>query len=124
MKLLRYGPEGSEKPGLLDKNGQIRCLSKFLPDIDGSALTKETIDRLKALELDNLQLISPDVRIGACVNNIGKFLCIGLNFADHAAESGMAIPSEPIVFPSLPALFVVRMMISSNQKAVLNWIGK
>lgn len=98
MKLLRYGPEGSEKPGLLDKNGQIRCLSKFLTDINGSTLTKETIDRVRSLEPDNLPLISSDVRIGACVNNISKFLCIGLNFADHAAESGMAIPSEPIVF--------------------------
>lgn len=98
MKLLRYGPEGQEKPALLDKNGQIRCLSKFVSDIDGAALSEETLERLKGLETNNLPLVSPDVRIGACVNNIGKFLCIGLNYADHAAESGMAIPPEPVVF--------------------------
>lgn len=98
MKLLRYGPKGQEKPALLDKNGQIRCLSKFVPDINGAALSQETLDRLKSLDSNNLPLVRPDVRIGACVTDIGKFLCIGLNYADHAAESGMAIPSEPVVF--------------------------
>ena len=98
MKLLRYGPKGQEKPALLDKNGQIRCLSKFVSDINGAALSQETLDRLKSLDSNNLPLVRPDVRIGACVTDIGKFLCIGLNYADHAAESGMAIPSEPVVF--------------------------
>lgn len=98
MKLLRYGPKGREKPGLMDNNGQIRCLSKFVTDIDGGTLSEEALDRLKSIETNDLPLVQSGIRIGACVNNIGKFLCVGLNYADHAAESGMAIPSEPVIF--------------------------
>lgn len=98
MKLLRYGPVGSEKPALLDKNDQIRCLAKFLPDIDPMALSEDTLNRLRTIEINNLPLVNADVRIGACVNNIGKFLCIGLNFEDHAKETGAEIPPEPVVF--------------------------
>ena len=98
MKLLRYGPVGSEKPALLDKNDQIRCLAKFLPDIDPMALSEDTLNRLRTIETNNLPLVNADVRIGACVNNIGKFLCIGLNFEDHAKETGAEIPPEPVVF--------------------------
>ena len=102
MKLLRYGPVGQEKPGLLDDNGQVRALSDHVADISGAALTAEGIARLKALDPATLPLVpgNPqiDLRLGACVGDIGKFICIGLNYADHAAESGLALPPEPVIF--------------------------
>ncbi len=98
MKLLRFGPEGREKPGLLDSNGVLRDLSGVVDDIAGDALGKAGLDRLRALDPDTLPRVEGSPRIGACVARVGKMVCIGLNYADHAAESGMAIPAEPVVF--------------------------
>ncbi|MEM9635469.1 MAG: fumarylacetoacetate hydrolase family protein [Pseudomonadota bacterium] len=102
MKLLRYGPSGSEKPGLLDDDGRVRDLSGHVTDISGDALLPEMLARLQALNPSDLPLVdgSPqnDLRLGPCVGNVGKFICIGLNYADHAAEAGMDIPPEPVVF--------------------------
>ena len=98
MKLLRYGSKGSEKPGLLDKQGQIRDLSGIVGDINGATLNTETMARLAALDSSALPLVEGHPRYGACVADIGKFICIGLNYADHAAETGAAIPEEPVVF--------------------------
>ncbi|TWX66866.1 fumarylacetoacetate hydrolase family protein [Colwellia demingiae] len=98
MKLLRYGPLGREKPGIMDGEGNIRSLSEFVSDINGTTLSEENLQRLQAVDISSLPIIDADVRLGACVGNVGKFICIGLNYADHAAESGMSIPSEPEVF--------------------------
>lgn len=98
MKLLRHGPKGQEKPGLLDDQGRIRDLSAHVGDIAGDVLTPEGLARLAALDIGALPLVEGSPRIGACVGRVGKFICIGLNYADHAAESGIAIPSEPVVF--------------------------
>ncbi len=98
MKLLRYGPVGQEKPGILDQAGKIRDLSAHVKDINGATLDDATIARIRALDLHSLPLVDGNPRIGACVGNIGKFICIGLNYADHAAESNLPIPAEPVVF--------------------------
>ncbi len=98
MKLLRYGPPGQEMPGLLDDDGNIRSLADHVPDIDGQALSDESLSTLRGLDVDDLPLVDENVRLGACVGNVGKFLCIGLNYSDHAAESGMPVPDEPEVF--------------------------
>ncbi|MRX35425.1 fumarylacetoacetate hydrolase family protein [Aminobacter sp. MDW-2] len=102
MKLLRYGPKGNEKPGILDRSGRVRDLSRHVDDIAGDVLTPEGLARLRALDIETLPLVAgtpqQDLRLGACVGRIGKFICIGLNYADHAAETGAAIPAEPIVF--------------------------
>ncbi len=98
MKLLRYGPPGQEKPGLLDAEGKIRDLSAHVDDIAGSVLTPEGLARLAGIDFRDLPAVDGSPRIGPCVGRVGKFICIGLNYADHAAESGMAIPSEPVVF--------------------------
>jgi 2-keto-4-pentenoate hydratase/2-oxohepta-3-ene-1,7-dioic acid hydratase in catechol pathway len=98
MKLLRYGPLGQENPGILDTDGNIRSLKGIVNDIDGDALSEENLQRIKALDISSLPIVDGDVRLGACVGSVGKFLCIGLNYADHAAESGMTIPDEPEVF--------------------------
>ncbi|AGT10346.1 ureidoglycolate lyase [Paracoccus aminophilus] len=98
MKLLRYGPEGQEKPGLLDANGTIRDLSGHIADIADDALTPESLARIAALDPASLPAVPGTPRIGACVGHVRKFVAIGLNYADHAAESGMAVPAEPVVF--------------------------
>ena len=102
MKLLRYGPKGAEKPGLLDANGQVRDLSGHVADVGGTALSPESLKRLAALDPASLPLVpgtpQRDLRLGPCVGGTRKFICIGLNYADHAAETGAAIPSEPVVF--------------------------
>ena len=98
MKLLRYGPKGREKPGLLDKDGKIRDLSAHVPDIAGTALLPDSLKKLAALNPAELPLANGELRIGPCVGRIGKFVCIGLNSADHAAETGAPIPKEPIIF--------------------------
>ena len=98
MKLLRYGPVGQEKPGVLDQAGNIRDLSAHIKDVNGAALDDATLAKLRALDLQSLPVVDGNPRIGACVGNIGKFICIGLNYADHAAESGLPIPAEPVVF--------------------------
>jgi len=98
VKLLRYGPKGREKPGILDKDGKIRDLSAHVPDVAGTALLPDSVKKLAALNPAELPLASGDLRIGPCVGKIGKFVCIGLNYADHAAETGAPIPKEPIIF--------------------------
>jgi len=98
MKLLRYGPVDQEKPGILDQDGNIRDLSAHIQDINGTYIDDATLARISALDLHQLPLVEGNPRIGACVANIGKFICIGLNYADHAAESNLPIPAEPVVF--------------------------
>jgi ureidoglycolate lyase len=98
MKLLRYGPKGQEKPGLLDAQGKIRDLSKVVGDIDGAALSDESLAKLRALDPASLPVVEGNPRIGPCVARIGKFICIGLNYADHAAESNLPVPTEPVIF--------------------------
>jgi len=98
MKLLRYGPAGREKPGLLDAEGNIRDLDAVVDDIAGDALAPETLAELALLDVTKLPVIREGVRIGPCVGRVGKFICIGLNFSDHAAESNLPIPKEPVVF--------------------------
>lgn len=98
MKLLRFGEAGKEKPGMLDAQGRIRDLSGVVDDIAGDVLSDMQLDRLRSINIDALPVIANDVRVGACVGHVGKFICIGLNYADHAAESGMTPPSEPVVF--------------------------
>ena len=98
MKLLRYGAKGAEKPGLLDVDNQIRDLSGHVADIAGDALTPAGLAALAKIDPASLPVVTGNPRIGACVGQVGKFVCIGLNYADHAAESGMEVPKEPIIF--------------------------
>lgn len=98
MKLLRYGPKGLEKPGMLDNTGAIRDLSGVIDDIASNTLGDETLDMLRAIDPATLPIVDDKPRIGPCVNRVGKFICIGLNYADHAAESGMELPAEPVIF--------------------------
>ena len=98
MKLLRYGPAGQEKPGMLDRDGKIRDLSGMVRDIDGETLAPASLDRLRRVDPASLPLVSGTPRLGACVGNVPKFLAIGLNYRAHAAEAGAAIPSEPVIF--------------------------
>ena len=98
MKLLRYGKNGTEKPGLLDGAGQLRDLSAHVDDITGKTLGDATLSKLSMLNPADLPLVDGEQRLGACVGNIGKFLCIGLNYSDHAAETGAKIPKHPILF--------------------------
>ncbi|EOW1327886.1 fumarylacetoacetate hydrolase family protein [Klebsiella aerogenes] len=98
MKLLRFGNPGSERPGVLDNDGRLRDLSQYINDLRGDALLPESLARLRQLDLYSLPLVEGNPRIGACVGGIGKFICIGLNYADHAAETGADIPQEPVVF--------------------------
>lgn len=98
MKLLRFGNPGSERPGVLDNDGRLRDLSQYINDLRGDALLPESLARLRQLDLYSLPLVERNPRIGACVGGIGKFICIGLNYADHAAETGADIPQEPVVF--------------------------
>ena len=98
MKLLRYGEKGQERPALLDNNGALRDLSAVVTDIAGDTLSPQSIARLQEIDPSTLPLVQGSPRIGACVGQVGKFICIGLNYADHAAETGAAIPTEPVVF--------------------------
>jgi 2-keto-4-pentenoate hydratase/2-oxohepta-3-ene-1,7-dioic acid hydratase in catechol pathway len=98
MKLLRYGPVGQEKPGLLDAQGRIRDLSAHVGDIAGEALLPEGLARIAALDPQSLPPVPGNPRLGACVAGVGKFICIGLNYSDHAAETGAQVPSGPIIF--------------------------
>jgi 2,4-didehydro-3-deoxy-L-rhamnonate hydrolase len=98
MKLLRHGPAGAEKPGLLAADGTIRDLSGIVADISGAVLTPEGLKKLAALDANSLPRVGGTPRLGPCVGGVGKFIGIGLNFADHAAETNMPLPSEPIFF--------------------------
>jgi len=98
MKLLRIGPKGAEKPAILAEDGAIRDLSGIVDDIGGATLSDASLARIRATDLGTLPRLEAGERIGPCVANVGKFICIGLNYADHAAETGAAIPKEPILF--------------------------
>lgn len=98
MKLLRYGERGAEKPGMLDSDGNIRDLSGHVDDIAGEVLFDDGLARLAAIDPATLPLVEGSPRLGACVAGMTKFICIGLNYADHAAESGMEVPPEPVIF--------------------------
>ena len=98
MKLVRYGALGSEKPGLVEADGTIRDLSGVVGDIAGDALSDAGLKRIAALDTAHLPKVDPGVRLGACVAGTTKMICIGLNYADHAAESGLEVPPEPIIF--------------------------
>ena len=98
MKLLRYGKLGKEKPGVLDSEGRIRDLSAHVSDINGEAISPKSLAKLRKIKIDTLPLVRGKPRIGACVTGSQKFVAIGLNYSDHAAESGMTVPPEPIIF--------------------------
>ena len=98
MKLLRFGNSGEEKPGIIDSNGKIRDLSSIIDDINGQTISQESLGQLKKLDILSLPEVTGNPRIGPCVNDVGKFLCIGLNYSDHAAETGLEPPEEPILF--------------------------
>ena len=98
MKLVRYGATGQEKPGMIDADGTLRDLSAHVADITGATLGDESIAKLRALDPATLPAVEGNPRMGACVGDIGKFMCIGLNYADHAAETGADIPEHPILF--------------------------
>lgn len=102
MKLVRFGAAGQEQPGVIDDQGQVRDLSSVIPDLSGEHLGAEGMAKLATLEITTLPIVDgipqKDLRLGACVGNVGKFICIGLNYADHAAESGMPLPAEPVIF--------------------------
>jgi 2-keto-4-pentenoate hydratase/2-oxohepta-3-ene-1,7-dioic acid hydratase in catechol pathway len=102
MKLVRYGAAGREKPGLIDAQGRIRDLSGLVPDLAGAALSPDSLARIKAADVSNLPLASGEPRLGSCVPRPGNFIAVGLNYADHAAETGSPIPAEPILFNKAP----------------------
>ena len=98
MKLLRYGTQGIERPGMMAADGTIRDLSGHIEDLTGAELSDAGLARLRDIDVNSLPVVEGSARIGPCVGNVGKFVCIGLNYADHAAESGMALPEEPVIF--------------------------
>jgi 2-keto-4-pentenoate hydratase/2-oxohepta-3-ene-1,7-dioic acid hydratase in catechol pathway len=102
MKLVRFGPAGREKPGIIDAEGRIRDLSKVVPDIAGAALAPKSLANIRKAPIDKLPLVKGKPRLGPCVGKVGNFIAIGLNFADHAAEAGMALPKEPVIFNKAP----------------------
>ena len=102
MKLVRFGAPGHEKPGLVDASGAIRDLSSYIADINGAALSPESLAKLKALDLSTLPVVAAGTRLGSCVARPGNFIAVGLNYADHAAESNMPVPEQPILFNKAP----------------------
>lgn len=98
MKLLRIGPQGHEKPAILDERDTLRDLSRHISDISGDALLDGSLDRIRTPDLSHLPAVASDTRVGPCVGRVDEAVCVGLNYSDHAAESGMAIPTEPILF--------------------------
>src|SRR5215470_2863392 len=103
MKLVRFGPLGREKPGIIDDKGRIRDLSKLVPDLAGEALSPKGLAKIRKAPVDKLPLVKGNPRLGACVGKVGNFIAIGLNYSDHAAEAGMPIPKEPIIFNKAPS---------------------
>ena len=114
MKLLRFGPKGNEKPGLLDAQGTVRDLSGVLPDLTASALAPASLARLREIDPASLPAVAEPGRIAPILADIGKFLCVGLNYSDHAAESGMAVPAEPVLF-----MKATSAIIGANDAVVL-----
>ncbi len=106
MKLVRYGEPGSEKPGIVDNDGRIRDLSSVLPDFTGATLGKASLARIRLTDMSKLPLVPEGVRLGSCVGNVRNFVAVGLNYRDHAAETGAAIPTEPILFNKAPSCIV------------------
>jgi 2-keto-4-pentenoate hydratase/2-oxohepta-3-ene-1,7-dioic acid hydratase in catechol pathway len=106
MKLVRFGDAGREKPGLIDASGQVRDLSGLVSDIAGAALSSESLDRIRKTDPSTLPVVPAGQRLGACVGQVRNFIAIGLNYADHAAETGAPIPAEPIVFNKAPSCIV------------------
>ena len=102
MKLVRFGAPGREKPGIVDKDGKIRDLSKIVPDIAGDTLSPKGLAKLKKTDVSKLPVVKAGTRLGPCVGGMRHFIAIGLNYADHAAETGAAIPKEPIIFQKAP----------------------
>jgi len=98
MKLVRYGDKGQEKPGIVDTQGNIRDLSDIISDVDGNNISAATLAIIQAVDVNSLAIVEEGVRLGPCINKVGKFLCIGLNYEDHARETGAEIPTEPVVF--------------------------
>ena len=103
MKLVRYGAPGREKPGMLDGEGRIRDLSKIVPDIAGAVLTPSGLAKLRKLDAKKLPLVRGKPRIGACIGKVGNFIAVGFNYVDHAAESGVPLPKEPLIFNKAPS---------------------
>ena len=103
MKLVRFGPPGREKPGILDDKGRIRDLSKVVPDIAGEVLSPKGLAKIRKAPIAKLPLVKGDPRLGPCVGKVGNYIAIGLNYADHAAESGVPVPKEPVVFNKAPS---------------------
>jgi 2-keto-4-pentenoate hydratase/2-oxohepta-3-ene-1,7-dioic acid hydratase in catechol pathway len=103
MKLVRYGAAGREKPGIVDGEGRIRDLSGLVPDLAGEALSPQSLAKLATIQADELPLVRDNPRIGPCVGRVGNFIAIGLNYADHAAEAGLQVPREPIIFNKAPS---------------------
>jgi 2-keto-4-pentenoate hydratase/2-oxohepta-3-ene-1,7-dioic acid hydratase in catechol pathway len=103
MKLVRFGPSGREKPGIIDDKGRIRDLSRIVPDIAGETLSPRGLAKIRKANLDKLPTVRSGVRLGPCVGGTGNFIAIGLNYADHAAEAGQPIPKEPIIFNKAPS---------------------
>ena len=106
MKLVRYGERGRERPGLIDGDGRLRDLSKHVDDLAGKMLSPAVLDKLRALDPGELPLVEGEPRLGPCVGRVGKFLCIGLNYSDHAAESGLVVPPEPVLFTKATSAIV------------------
>ena len=106
MKLLRHGEFGQEKPGIIDHDGKIRDLSSHISDINGDTISSDGLKKISTIDLSSLPIVPDNTRLGACVGSVGKFLCIGLNYSDHAAESGLPVPSEPILFSKATSAIV------------------
>ena len=106
MKLVRYGAPGREKPGIIDADGKIRDLSRVVKDIDGETLAAGDLAKIRKTNLKRLKVVAGRPRLGACIGKVRNFIAIGLNYADHAAESGVPVPSEPVVFNKAPSCIV------------------
>lgn len=119
MKLLRYGDAGAERPGVLDDNGQIRDLSQHVNDISGNALLPEMLPRLASLDLTQLPAVPGTPRLGPCVTGTGKYICVGLNYINHASEATMQVPPEPIIF-----MKATSAIVGCNDDIELPWGGE
>ncbi len=110
MKLVRYSTRDQEKPGLIDSNGKVRDLSQHINDLSKENLSPESLEKIRNIDIDTLPIIEgnpqQDLRLGACVGQTSKFICIGLNYADHAAETGAQIPSEPVIFSKFTSAII------------------